>query len=151
MVSHHSKLLLSRQAGIIAWDPENFANVEVLDTDSVPADLAVQPPSPNAVNSLPDAVLVEFITSADGRGFSLAAALRARGDVRYLIASGALIPDQVSMALQCGFDAVLITAKQIDNYGFEAWESALTPSVKLSYPATQHNHVESIWLKRNSA
>ena len=59
-----------------------------------------------------DEVLIPFATSADGRGFSIARALRHLGYEGRIIAVGALVSDQYRHARQSGCDGVLITKAQ---------------------------------------
>lgn len=55
-------------------------------------------------------VLLEFSNFADGRGFSLAKMLkRALPSTTALAATGAIIPDQVALAWQCGFDSIIVS------------------------------------------
>ncbi len=94
-------------------------------------------------------IALKFVSSADGRGFSLAAALREKkGNNSRLIALGQLNPDQVSMAFQCGFDAVMIDAAQWDRYGEDAWVSTLDPIVNRSYMRSRWEQLDSIWASR---
>ncbi|MBL4854610.1 MAG: phosphoadenylyl-sulfate reductase [Robiginitomaculum sp.] len=69
---------------------------------------------------------IEFPGFADGRGFSIARQLRKhfgyKGD---LIASGPLIPDQYSFALQCGFDAVKVDPLTYESQSEADWRAAL--------------------------
>ncbi len=51
-------------------------------------------------------LVLEFDVFRDGRGFSLAALLRARGFQGRLIAAGKVLPDQVRHLRRSGFDAV---------------------------------------------
>lgn len=53
-------------------------------------------------------IRIDFPSSADGRGFSIAQALRLRGFEGRLRAHGALIADQYAMARRAGFDEVEI-------------------------------------------
>ena len=63
-------------------------------------------------------IVVTFPSSADGRGFSLGAELREGGGFKgKLYATGTLNPDQLSLAFQCGFDAVVISEAQWERYG----------------------------------
>lgn len=57
-------------------------------------------------------VFIPFVSSADGRGFSIARALRHLGYEGRIIAVGALVSDQYRHARQSGFDGVLITKAQ---------------------------------------
>ncbi len=54
-------------------------------------------------------VRVAFPSSADGRGFTLARHLRARGYTGRLRAKGHVLADQYAMARRCGFDEVEIS------------------------------------------
>lgn len=69
---------------------------------------------------------IEFPGFADGRGFSIARQLRRqfqyKGD---LVASGPLIPDQYSFALQCGFDAVNVDPLTFKQQSETEWRAAL--------------------------
>ena len=51
-------------------------------------------------------IRIDFPSSADGRGFTIARALRLRGFEGRLRAHGALIADQYAMARRAGFDEV---------------------------------------------
>ena len=55
---------------------------------------------------------IEFPSSQDGRGFSLARALREAGFSGLVVARGGIIADQYRHLRQCGFDGVLLTAQQ---------------------------------------
>lgn len=55
---------------------------------------------------------IEFSSSADGRGFSLARRLRELGFGQRLYATGQLVCDQYRHARQAGFDGVIITKDQ---------------------------------------
>ncbi|MCW9043315.1 MAG: DUF934 domain-containing protein [Pseudopelagicola sp.] len=57
-------------------------------------------------------IVVPFASSADGRGFSLAAALRAQGYKGHLRARGHILVDQFRAALRSGFNDVEITTTQ---------------------------------------
>lgn len=54
-------------------------------------------------------IRIDFPSSADGRGFSIATALRMRGFAGRLRAHGALIADQYAMARRAGFDEVEVS------------------------------------------
>ncbi|MEZ5686813.1 MAG: DUF934 domain-containing protein [Paracoccaceae bacterium] len=64
---------------------------------------------------------IAFPAFSDGRGFSLAAALRRAGFTGRLIASGALIPDQYRMARRAGFDAVEVSTDTARRCDWEGW------------------------------
>lgn len=94
-------------------------------------------------------IVVKFKSSADGRGFSMAAAIRdGRGYNGRLIAGGQLNPDQLSLAFQCGFDAVIVENTQWSRYGKDAWMKAMNPNVNRSYLQTYCRGFESIWESR---
>ena len=68
------------------------------------------------------ALVLVFSAFRDGRGFSLASALRAGGYDGQLIASGAILPDQARHLARSGFDAVELPA----GADTEAWMRMLT-------------------------
>lgn len=71
-------------------------------------------------------ILIDFPSYADGRGFSIARQLRKTyGFTGSLIADGPLIPDQYSMALQCGFDAVRLDGKTFAIQAESDWFNAM--------------------------
>ena len=71
-------------------------------------------------------IAIAFPKFSDGRGFSLAKALRAQGYTGRLRATGALIPDQFAFALQVGFDEIEISDEQAARQPVEQWLQALT-------------------------
>lgn len=71
-------------------------------------------------------IAIPFPKFSDGRGFSLAKALRAQGYTGTLRATGALIPDQFAFALQVGFDEVEISDEQAARQPVGQWLHALT-------------------------
>ena len=96
-----------------------------------------------------DTVVVVFDSTSDGRGYSLAAEIReCHGHDRVVYASGALIPDQVSLAFQCGFSGVIVTPQQIDQYGEENWRVAQTPMIDNGYATNNWCGIGSIWAQR---
>ncbi len=54
-------------------------------------------------------IRIDFPSAADGRGFTIARALRLRGYTGRLRAHGHLIADQYAMARRAGFDEVEVT------------------------------------------
>lgn len=72
--------------------------------------LAVDTPLETIAAAAADAgtLVLEFAAFRDGRGFSLAAALRADGYRGRLVAAGRLIPDQARHLARSGFDAVVL-------------------------------------------
>ena len=94
-------------------------------------------------------ILIKFASSADGRGFSMAAALRETHEFGgKLFASGQLIPDQITLAFQCGFDAVIVNTEQWNRYGKEAWMNAMNPHVNQRYLRSHSSGLDSIWERR---
>ena len=81
-----------------------------------------------------DLLVVEFPSSADGRGFSLARRLRHLGYEGELRARGPLIADQFAFALACGFDTVEVPAALAARQPEAQWLSALD-SVDDAYQA----------------
>ena len=71
-------------------------------------------------------IAIPFPRYSDGRGFSIARALRAQGYRGRLRATGALIPDQFAFALHVGFDEVEISDEQAARQPVEQWLQALT-------------------------
>ena len=82
-----------------------------------------------------DLIAVAFPKFADGRGFSIANALREGGYTGTLRASGALLPDQFAFALQCGFDQVEIDDARLARQPLDQWLSALG-DLTLSYQSS---------------
>jgi uncharacterized protein (DUF934 family) len=72
-----------------------------------------------------DLIAIAFPAHGDGRGFSLARALRERGYGGRLRAVGQLIPDQFAFALQCGFDEVEIGDDRAARQPLFQWLEAL--------------------------
>jgi len=97
-------------------------------------------------------VLINFPSSADGRGFSMAAALReTQAYGGKLFAGGQLMPDQVTLAFQCGFDAVIVNKDQWSRYGKDAWMNVMKPHVSQSYVRSHWCSLDSIWERRTVA
>lgn len=68
-------------------------------------------------------IVIPFVNSSDGRGFSLAGALRALGYRRHLRARGHVLVDQFRAALRCGFDDVEISGDQANRNPERQWTS----------------------------
>lgn len=68
-------------------------------------------------------ITIRFGTSADGRGFSIAKALRALGYQGHLRASGHILVDQFRAARRCGFDDVEISATQAERNPEHQWQA----------------------------
>lgn len=68
-----------------------------------------------------DLIAISFPAMTDGRGFTLARMLRAKGYKGRLRAVGALISDQYAMARRVGFDEVEIPAALAARQTEEQW------------------------------
>ena len=67
-------------------------------------------------------VRIDFPSSADGRGFTIARALRLRGYNGRLRAKGHVLSDQYAMARRAGFDEVDIDAALAARQPEEQWQ-----------------------------
>lgn len=106
---------------------------------------------PASLGQVPESssLAIEFASSADGRGYSLAKHLRNRLDFHgELVALGALIPDQVVAAFACGFDAVLVTKEQQDKYGQQNWLDAASSRERTDYWARGTSGAQRVWTER---
>jgi uncharacterized protein (DUF934 family) len=72
-------------------------------------------------------IRVGFPAMGDGRGFSLAARLRAMGYAGRLRAAGPLIADQFPAARRTGFDEVEIPRALAERQPEERWKAAARP------------------------
>ncbi|WP_291820601.1 DUF934 domain-containing protein [Bosea sp. (in: a-proteobacteria)] len=70
-------------------------------------------------------IAVMFPSFSDGRGFSLAKAIRRAGFGGTLRASGPLIPDQFDYALACGFDEIELPESSTARQTVEQWRQAV--------------------------
>ncbi|MEP0247052.1 MAG: DUF934 domain-containing protein, partial [Roseobacter sp.] len=61
-------------------------------------------------------------SSADGRGFTIARALRLRGYTGRLRARGHVLADQYAMARRCGFDEVEIDSALAERQPESQWQ-----------------------------
>lgn len=68
-------------------------------------------------------IVIAFPASTDGRGFSLAAALRLAGYKGHLRAEGHILVDQFRAALRVGFDDIRISRAQADRNPHEQWRA----------------------------
>ncbi|MGR3272053.1 DUF934 domain-containing protein [Thalassococcus profundi] len=84
------------------FGPDDFTG-EILDLASDTAPEALE------AGTNADLVRIDFPSSADGRGFTLARLLRLRGYRGRLRARGHVIADQYAMARRAGFDEVEIS------------------------------------------
>ena len=99
--------------GFTAFGAANDA--EALD---VPSD--VDPQDIPLCDSL-QMVRVDFPSSADGRGFTIARALRLRGYTGRLRARGHVLADQYAMARRSGFDEVEIDSALAERQPQDQW------------------------------
>ena len=67
-------------------------------------------------------IRIDFPSSADGRGFTIARALRLRGYAGRLRARGHVLADQYAMARRAGFDEVEIDAALATRQPQEQWQ-----------------------------
>lgn len=67
-------------------------------------------------------IRVDFPSSADGRGFTIARALRLRGYTGCLRARGHVLADQYAMARRAGFDEVEIDADLAKRQPEDQWK-----------------------------
>jgi uncharacterized protein (DUF934 family) len=79
--------------------------------------------SPEDVSLTPSLrmIRIDFPTSADGRGFTIARALRLRGYTGRLRAKGHVLADQYAMARRSGFDEVEIDDALAARQPAEQW------------------------------
>lgn len=103
----------------LGFGPDTWTDEFTLLEDAVTATsppLAIDVPSdadPDALRPYLEAanmIRIDFPSSADGRGFSIARRLRLMGYQGRLRATGQMIADQYAMARRCGFDEVQIDA-----------------------------------------
>lgn len=93
-------------------------------------------------------IAIAFPAFSDGRGFSLARALREAGYGGRLRASGELIPDQFAFALDCGFDEVEISDERLARQPVEQWLAA-RDAITVSYQPT--SRTTDIFARRKGA
>lgn len=139
-----SRLLDTKGAITVVADDHFTAAIELLgDTDTSDLDASVY--------DAPE-LIVSFPTSADGRGFSLAAELReGNAFTGNLYATGELNPDQLSLSFQCGFDGVIVSESQWDRYGESSWVQAMDPLVNKTYLRTHWQQLDPIWERRTTS
>lgn len=70
-------------------------------------------------------IVVPFTSSADGRGFSMAAELRAFGYLGHLRAQGHILVDQLRAAIRCGFDDIEISDDQAARNPDDQWQDVV--------------------------
>lgn len=79
-----------------------------------------------------DLIAIAFPAFSDGRGFSLARALREAGYRGRLRAVGELIPDQFAFALDSGFDEIEISDERLARQPLAQWLAAAS-AISVSY------------------
>jgi len=89
-----------------------------------------------------DLVAVVFPSFTDGRGFSLARALRRLGFAGELRATGNVLPDQLAFLIQVGFDAVATSPR----FAPETWLKA-AGAMSLAYQAAPDRR--HVWRARH--
>ncbi len=105
-----------------------YQNGDVAELSDSSLQEAVRIPADTPVDDLQaeqlahNVLLLEFASFSDGRGFSLAKILkRTLPPTTQVIATGAIIPDQLSQAWQCGFDSAIISEELWQRCGPENW------------------------------
>ena len=136
--------LADLDAALAARPAGQRIGVDVPNTAVAPSILATIPTQGGI-----DLIAVAFPKFADGRGFSIAQALREAGYTGTLRATGQLLPDQFAFALQCGFDQVEIDDARLARQPLEQWLSALG-EVTLSYQSSPDG-TPSIFERRKAA
>ena len=100
--------------GFVALGAANDADALDLPSDTDPADV----PLCNGLLM----IRIDFPCSADGRGFTIARALRLRGYAGRLRAKGHVLADQYAMARRAGFDEVEISEALAARQPQEQWQ-----------------------------
>ena len=95
-----------------------------------------------------DLIAIAFPVFTDGRGFSLARALRAAGYRGRLRASGELIPEQFPFALDCGFNELELSAERLARQPVADWLAALG-AITVSYQPDER--ITDIFARRRAA
>lgn len=99
-----------------------------------------------------EALTLRFGAYADGRGFSVARQLRARGFAGRLYAVGPLVPDQARHAVQSGFDGIVVSDESAARHGEAAWRDALVSMSELYVKGAATRGAErGLWHLRNAA
>lgn len=101
--------------GFAAWETAN--DITALD---VPSDVEPQDLLDRAAGL--DMIRIDFPSSADGRGFTLAQRLRLAGYTGRLRAKGHILADQYAMARRSGFDEVEIDDALAARQPQEQWQ-----------------------------
>ena len=92
-----------------------------------------------------DIALVEIPSSADGRAFSIVGGVTAQAqESKNIWIGGDLLPDQVTLAFQCGASAVLVSESNWVARGEDDWLAALKPPVEIAYRSQVWSKVEGV-------
>jgi uncharacterized protein (DUF934 family) len=100
--------------GFCAAGAANDCRALDLPSDAQPEDVELQPSI--------DMIRIDFPSAADGRGFTIARALRLRGYTGRLRAKGHVSADQYAMARRSGFDEVEITDEIAARQPADQWQ-----------------------------
>jgi len=92
-------------------------------------------------------IVLPFPSFADGRSYSIARQLRLDGYRGELRAEGNVLPDQLQMLHQVGFDSFLIS----DRFPLEVWQKA-SQQMSLAYQrGLYRQHETEVWSERHKA
>jgi uncharacterized protein (DUF934 family) len=100
--------------GFVALGAANDADALDIPSDADPADI----PLCKGLHM----IRIDFPSSADGRGFTIARALRLRGYTGRLRARGHVLADQYAMARRSGFDEVEIADDLAKRQPQDQWQ-----------------------------
>ncbi|NOD75254.1 MULTISPECIES: DUF934 domain-containing protein [unclassified Ruegeria] len=102
---------------------DGFVTLDDAANDVVALDVASDTDPNELIDRLGSAkmVRVDFPSSADGRGFTIARVLRLKGYTGRLRAKGNVLADQYAMARRCGFDEVEIDHALADRQPEDQW------------------------------
>jgi len=79
-------------------------------------------------------IVLALPSSADGRAFSVLGHIAANANPHNPTwIGGDLLPDQATLAFQCGADALLVSEENWLKRGESAWKAALKPPVEIAY------------------
>lgn len=95
-------------------------------------------------------IAIQFPSFSDGRGFSIAKALRNAGYRGTLRAVGPLIADQFAYALACGFDEVELPPEVASRQPVEIWLAAAR-AFRATYQTSHQAGGKSILEQRRAA
>ncbi len=100
--------------GFCAAGAANDCRALDLPLDAQPEEVQLQPSI--------EMIRIDFPSSADGRGFTIARALRLRGYTGRLRAKGHVIADQYAMARRAGFDEVEVNDEIAVRQPADQWQ-----------------------------